>query len=206
MKNLRKLVVSIVLLLPLVGCAFGTDYVKINKYAPVESSDKGKGVVVYVAKMEDNRPQPEYLGQKAGGYIALEKGLNLSDILTRNVVSSLENAGYTVKYGEGSIPEGQPVLHPSLEELWTTFVQGFWTVDANTKARMDFELTEGDRTLWKKKIGKGHTESAVAAPPGLFEDSLNAALSDVMKELESGVSSDEFKNAVLKGTLLSQPK
>jgi len=206
MKHLLHLFIAAAIIVPVFGCAFGTDYVKINRYTPAGSSDTGKGAVVYVAKMEDNRPQPEYLGQKAGGYIALEKGLNMSDILTRNVVSTLENAGYTVKYGEGSIPEGQPVLHPSLEELWTSFVQGFWTVDANTKARMDFELTEGDHTLWKKKIGKGHIESGVAAPPGLFEDSLNAALSDVMKELESGVSSEEFKNAVLKGTLVSQPK
>jgi hypothetical protein len=200
MKYLKLLLCVSLLALPLFGCAFGTDYVKINKYTPEvtsSSGSSGEGKVVYLTKVEDNRSQPEYLGQKAGGYIALEKGLNLADIETTSIANCLESAGYTVKYSDNP-PEKCAVLHASVEELWTTFVQGFWTVDADAKAKMEFELTDssGTRTLWRKKIGKGAVNSAVAAPPGLFEDALNESLAEVMKEFQSEVSSDGFAKAV----------
>jgi len=180
------------------GCAFGTDYVKLNKYSASSPAEKpGSGVEVYLAKAEDNRSQPEYVGQKAGGYIALEKGIDLSKVVTSSVSDCLDSYGYVVKGAEGA-PAGARVLNVSVDELWTTFVAGFWTVDGNAKIKISFELVEKDtnRVLWKKKIGKGAIDSGMAATPSLFEDSLNDALKAAMQEFETVISTPEFKNAV----------
>ena len=202
-----KLALACALMLPAFGCAFGTDYVHINRYTPKASGSSGNGMEVYVAKAQDNRSEPSYLGQKAGGYVALEKGLDLSNIVTDSVVSALENEGYKVSYSENpsaAAPgQGVKVLNTSIDELWTTFVQGFWTVDANARAKLTFELDDqSGRRLWKKIIGKGDVNSAVAAPPGLFEDALNGALGKVMDDFRSDIASTEFKNAIMEGTVI----
>jgi len=210
MKYLKLIVLVGVLTMPMFGCAFGTDYVKIFKYSPKGSGSSGSGAEVYVVKAEDNRSQPEYLGQKAGGYVAIEKGLDLSKIMTDSVVSTLESEGYSVKYTDNPglvvTAGGQKIkyLNTSIDELWTTFVQGFWTVDANARAKVTFELKESgtDRVLWKKVIGKGDTESAMSAPPGLFQDALNAAMTKVMEDFQSNASSGDFKNALMQGSVV----
>ena len=187
------------------GCAFGTDYVHIDNYTPRNSGNSGNGMVVYVAKAQDNRSEPQYLGQKAGGYIALEQELNLSHIVTGSVISCLESEGYKVENPPAAVPgQNFKVLNTSIDDLWTTFVQGFWTVDANARAKLTFELDDQTgRTVWKRVIGKGDVNSAVAAPPGLFQDALNGALDKVMDEFHSEIAQSDFKNALLQGSVVN---
>ncbi len=212
MKHVRFFALVCLLILPAMGCAFGTDYVHINNYVPKGSGNSGSGIVVYVAKAQDNRSEPQYVGQKTAGYVALEKELNLSHIVTSSVIACLESEGYKV---ENPPAPGTPamnvtnikVLNTSIDDLWTTPVSGFWTVDANANAKLTFELDDQTgRTAWKKVIGKGNVESsAVGWTPGLFEDSLNGALGKVMDAFHSDIAQSDFKNALLQGSVAAAP-
>ncbi len=203
-----KRVIAVALLFILSGCAYGTDYVHINTYTPKSSSNDGSGYVVYVAKAQDNRAEPQFVGQKPAGYVAMEKNLNLSKIITFSVLTTIESAGYDVKYSEkysDTPPLGVNVLNISIDELWSTFVGGFWTVDGNARAKLTFELDDSNgRRLWKKVIGKGDVESNGAGiMPQLFEDSLNGALRKVMDGFSSDIKKSDFKKALLKGVVVS---
>jgi hypothetical protein len=206
MRYAKYLVVMAVLAISMGGCAFGTDYVHVTPQRGTSSSEKpGKGIEVYMTRVEDARSEPERVGQKQSGYVALEQGIDLTKVVSDSVANCLDSYGYTVKYVDDinkiNVPEGQSVkvLNTSIDEFWTTFVAGFWTVDANAKVRMSFEVDEKgtDRVLWKKKIGKGATcSSGFGATPGLFEESLNNALAEEMNGLGEAVSSQEFIKAV----------
>ncbi len=207
-----KLAFACALILPAIGCAFGTDYVHINNYTPKGYGNSGNGTVVYVAKAQDNRAEPQYVGQKTAGYVALEKELNLTHIVTRSVKSCLESEGYRVENppAPGTVAINAPnirVLNTSIDDLWTTPVSGFWTVDANANAKLTFELDDQTgRTVWKKIIGKGDVESsAVGWTPGLFQDSLNGALGKVMDSFRSDIAQSDFKNALLQGSVVAAP-
>ncbi len=209
MKRIKFFSLVCALVLPAMGCAFGTDYVHINNYTPKTSGNSGSGMVVYVAKAQDNRSEPQYVGQKTAGYVALEKELNLSRIVTGSVIACLESEGYKVENppAPGAAAMNVPnirVLNTSIDDLWTTPVSGFWTVDANANAKLTFELNDTTgRTAWKKVIGKGDVESsAVGWTPGLFEDSLNGALGKVMDSFRSDIARSDFKNALLQGAVV----
>jgi hypothetical protein len=208
MKHLLHLFIAAAIIVPLFGCAYGTDYVKVERYTATSSDEKpGQDLEVYVLKAEDNRSQPEYVGKKAAGYVALEPGINLTKIMTDSVSDSLESYGYIVKRVENmdSVQPGEgktaKVLNTSIDEFWTDFVPGYWSVDASSRMRVSFELVEKgtDRVVWKKKIGKGAKESsAMGATPSLFEDSLNNVFKQTMDTFREAVGAPEFKNGMTK--------
>ena len=204
MKRLLHLFISASIFISLFGCAYGTDYVKVERYSASSADEKpGQDLEVYVLKAEDNRSQPEYVGKKAAGYVALESGINLAKIMTDSVSDSLESYGYIVKRVENtdSIQSGAKVLNTSIDEFWTDFVPGYWSVDASSRMRVSFELVEKgtDRVVWKKKIGKGaKASSAMGATPSLFEESLNDVYKQTLDTFHEAAGSPEFKNGMTK--------
>ncbi len=209
MKWFKLLLSFSLLVLPLYGCAMGTDYVKVSHTAETPAEKPGKGEVVYVAKAVDNRPEKNLVGQKRNsvgvrmGQVALEKGLNLPDLVTSAVADSLSTYGYIVKYMEEDAAKDAHdevmVMHTTINEFWTDFSPGFFTVDANANVGLYFELkTSGtDNVAWNKEVfEKATASSALGATPALYEESLNLAFGKALEDFQQGILSAEFRNAV----------
>ena len=206
----KRIMLACILLLPISGCAFGTDYVHLDRYTPQAPAERpGEGVTVYVAKAVDSR-ENSYIGEKRNGFgmhtgnVAIEEGESLTSIITGSVSDCLSAYGYIVK---GAEDVGQPgaagrparVLSTSIDELWVWPVAGFWTVDAASKMRLVFTLKDqgSEQVLWSKEVfGSDKASSAFGVTTGLYEESLGKTVSAVMKDFQGAISSAKFKVAL----------
>jgi hypothetical protein len=173
-KRSRNLFGLIILIALLMGCAFGTDRVKLYDpltYKPVAEEGvkvayadapdikpiTGEKIRLTIKKVRDNRPDISKIGAKKNTYgmttgsVDVEEGVVFVDLFTKNLINCFELAGYEV------IPIKKPDATPPLDKedvkgsidadirmFWVEFMPGFWTVDAASNVIFEIRLFEPD--------------------------------------------------------------
>ncbi len=85
--------------------------------------------------------------------------------------------------------------------FWTEFMPGFFVVDAASDVVFEVKLSRPDSTreIWSDTFrGKGKV-SGMAVTRGMFEESLNLAYSEAMKNLYKEISEDKMRQAFKNG-------
>ena len=212
------------------ACAFGTDRVKIHDpltYKP--AGDKGvkaanagvqemkpvsgEKIGLVLKRISDNRTDISKIGAKKNTYgmetgkVDVEEGVVFLDLFTKNLIDCLEWAGYEItplkKYDGASQTDKNKFkgfVEAEIRTFWTTFMPGFFTVDAVGDVIFEVRLYESEtsKELWSEMFrGKG-TVSGVAATRGMYEESINIAYSEAMKNFFSAISDEKVKSTLRK--------
>lgn len=174
LKRSRNLFGLVILLVLLMGCAFGTDRIKLYDpltYKPTaEERVKlayadapeikpfvGETIRLTIKKIKDNRPDISKIGVKKNSYgmvtgsVDVEKGVVFLDIFTNNLIKCFELAGYEViptkKLGMTSEADKENIkgsIDADIRVFWVEFMPGFWTVAAVSNVIFEIRLFESD--------------------------------------------------------------
>jgi len=172
LKRLRNLFGLIIIAIFLMGCALGTDRVKLYDpltYKPVAEEGvkaayadvpdikptTGEKIRLVIKKIRDNRPDISKIGAKKNTYgmttgkVDVEEGVVFLDLFTKNLISCFELAGYeviSIKKIEATSPIDKENVKGSIDAdiriFWVEFMPGFWTVDAASNVIFEIRLFE----------------------------------------------------------------
>ncbi len=212
------------------GCAMGVDRVKLYdplEYTPSEREGgslayadvpeikpvTGEKIPIAIKKIRDSRPDISKIGVKKNTYgivmgkVDVKKGVIFLDVFTKNLINSLELAGYEVTSEKDfrSIPtlnldKFAALLEADVRTFWVEFSPGFWAVSADSDAIFEVRLYEPEtnREIWSETFrGKGKSPGLVITQRG-FESSINQAYSKAMKSFFKTISDEELRNKLKK--------
>lgn len=173
----------------------------------------GEKISLVMKRIRDNRLDISKIGAKKNSYgmetgkVDVESGVVFIDLFTKNFVNCLESAGYEItplkKFDSSSQTDKEKVrgfVEAEIRTFWTTFMPGFFTVDAVGDVIFEVRLYEPEtnKEIWSEMFrGKG-TVSGVAVTRGMYEKSINMAYSEAMKNLYHAISDEKLRNMLQK--------
>jgi hypothetical protein len=184
--------------------------------APMDSKPaQGDLIQMALERVRDNRSDISRIGAKKNAYgmhtgnIDVEEGVVFLDLFTKNLIKCFESAGYKViptkEYETISPVDREKVkahIETEVRNFWVEFMPGLFVVDAVSNVIFEVRLHDPttNREIWSETFrGKGKV-SGVAVTRGMFEESINIAYSEAMRQFRSTLA-EEKTRGMFKQTL-----
>ncbi|WP_112068624.1 hypothetical protein [Herbaspirillum rubrisubalbicans] len=110
---------------------------------------------------------------KALGDVLLENGLTVSDVMRKNIKSSLQQAGFKVADTAADAGNAPIVIDAHVKKFWAWFTPGFWAVSVGTQISTDLVVQNRNMPL---VINIETTENHVAVTEGVWIEDIDKAL------------------------------
>ncbi len=177
--------------------------------APMDSKPaQGDLIQVALERVRDVRSDISRIGAKKNSYgmptgnVDVEEGVIFLDLFTKNLTMCFESAGYKVismkEYETISPVDREKVkahIDTEIRNFWVEFMPGFFTVDAASNVIFEVRLHDPttNREIWNETFrGKGKV-SGLAVTRGMFEESINIAYSEAMRQFRSTLAEEKTR-------------
>jgi hypothetical protein len=190
----------------LMGCALGVTRVKINHDPLARIENKKEGNII-INQFKDVRPQAkEYIGNKRNmygmvmGHIGPETGASLTEILTKYFTEALTEVGYKVV----GMQEGKPaeesekikfdtMIDGEILEFWLDLYMAVWH---KVTVKLIARHMDSKEILWEKVIHGEQKNVLWLGATSEYEQVIRQALSRALDKAISEFGSDEFAKAI----------
>jgi len=190
----------------LMGCALGVTRVKIN-HDPVNRIENKKEGTILVNQFKDVRPQAkEYIGNKRNmygmvmGHIGTETGVSLTETLSKYFAEALQEAGYkTVITKESKGTEGSEqikfdaMIDGEIIEFWLDLYMAVWH---KATVKLTAKHPDSKEVLWEKVIHGEEKNVLWWGVTSEYEKVIRQALTNALNNAASEFASDEFTKAI----------
>jgi len=190
----------------LMGCALGVTRVKIN-HDPINRIENKKEGTILVNQFKDVRTQAkDYIGNKRNmygmvlGHIGTETGVSLTETLTKYFGEAVKEAGYkAVTTKELAGTEGSEkikfdaMIDGEIVEFWLDLYMAVWH-----KVWVKFTAKQPDskEVLWEKAIHGEEKNVLWLGATSEYEKVIRQAITKALNNAASEFASEEFAKAI----------
>lgn len=202
--TLKHLLLILVALVFLGGCAIGTTEVRVG-HDPLKTVSEKRTGKLLVKEFNDIRQSPQFIGNKRNGFgmvlghIGLHGEKNLELLLTEYFAEALQEAGYEVTIHEKKAPEKfsnakfDAVIEGEIVEFWMDLYMAVWhRVGVNIKA----VKPANQKVLWEGRIEGAEKRVLWVGATGEYERVIREAMTKTLNKAMEEFTSDDFYNAI----------
>jgi len=194
-------------------------YGDVSEINPVN----GEKIKVAIREIRDKRPNISCLGAKPSsfdgvlfilfpisylfmetGKVDVENGVIFLDLFKKHLINAFELVGFEIvpiaSSDLTSMTEKESIkafIEAEVKTFWVEFIKGFAVVGAESEVLFEITLTEPNtnRIIWSDIFKGGNkVSSKLALRNEAFEQSINSAYAEAMKNFYRAISDDNFKN------------
>ncbi len=220
--KLKIATISILVGIWLSGCATGVDRVKLYDPLTYEPPKESGASVAHAAiqdikpkpdnkisfairKVKDARPDISSIGIKKNGYgmamgkVDLYESVTLPEVFKQNLINCFTTAGYEILPAKAGKNDADALVDVDIRSFWVEFMPGFFLVDADSNVIFEVRLIspQTNQELWSETYrGKGKVSSGLAITKEMFEQSINIAYADAMRNFYLALADENFRHAI----------
>jgi len=177
--------------------------------APMDSKPaQGDLIQMALERVRDNRSDISRIGVKKNSYgtptgsVDVEEGVIFLDLFTKNLTTCFESAGYKVislkEYETISPVDREKVkahIETEVRNFWVEFMPGLFVVDAASNVIFEVRLHDPmtNKEIWSETFRGNGKVSGMAVTRGMFEESINIAYSQAMRQLRSTLAEEKTR-------------
>jgi uncharacterized lipoprotein YajG len=169
------------------GCAFTTSTLNV-RYDEVKSSpgplSSAEPRRIEITAVNDKRPDTARIGYKKNGFnqktADIKTARPVPDIVRDALGTELKKNGHLLGTGDGQLR-----LAADVDEFWFDLQIGFWTLQFLGTTGMTLTVMDGrtGATLHIQRYQGSHKDSRAMAYEGTWEEVMNAALEQMMRDV-----------------------
>jgi len=110
---------------------------------------------------------------KALGDVLLENGMTVSQVMRKNIKTSLQQAGYKVADSAADAGNAPIIIDAHVRKFWAWFTPGFWAVSVGTQISTDLVVQNKDMPI---VINLETSENHMAVTEGVWIEDIDKAL------------------------------
>ena len=110
---------------------------------------------------------------KALGDVLLENGMTVSQVMRKNITTSLQQAGFKVAANAADAGEAPIVIDAHVKKFWAWFTPGFWAVSVGTQISTDLVVQNKNMPI---VINIETSENHMAVTEGVWIEDIDKAL------------------------------